>query len=63
MPRCQAVEDEIGKPLLADLIPQLLREPTKILLAWQINPHWRALWCTTCFSSRLPSGKSRGALF
>src|ERR1019366_3375803 len=28
--------------------------------AWQINPHWRALRCTTCFSSRLPAGKSRG---
>ena len=41
--------------------PRLFREPTKILLAWQINPHWRALRCTTCFSSRLPAGKSRGA--
>jgi len=58
--RCQAAEDEIGKPLLADLIPELLREPTKILLAWQINPHCRAPRCTTCFSSRLPAGKSRG---
>ncbi len=37
-PRCQAAEDEIGKLLLADLIPELLREPTKILPAWQINP-------------------------
>lgn len=52
-PRCQAVEDEIGKPLLADPIPELLREPAKILLAWQINPHWRALRGTTCFASCL----------